>query len=862
VLLLSASPAAMGQEKLIAPAQYGNISVVDPATLNINEMIPAGAYQTFALVGANPRLGFMGAIDYLSVIDFSLGREVNRFYGVCPEYFAAFTSDQKYLLVEDGCGYGSYSEGLTMVNATTGKVVRRVNLARVLGQGAYYDSLGSIVVVGNKAYVTSQFGDAVLPPITVLDLRTFRLRRVNVPSGYLTYGGLYTPNAAVTPDQKYLVMVEDLNSDGSSHLYVINTANDQVVLDQPLSFDPVGLLITPVNAAGKVYGYLLAKDINQGYKFSATVVDLNQGSPTFGQPLPQTEVLLNTYFSYSSAAAINSDGSRLVVGGYKASSGSSPNPNVVELNTAQMLINPSQAIVGSATLGGGGRPHGCNFATISMTSPATAPTVTRVLPATITNNVVNTLTVTGTNFASGATVRIGTFPALPATVQSSTSLQVNVPKNSPAQARLDIVVTNPRINGLPSQQYQSGVLPASLTVYPNPQFQPGNQFAALNLSTYSVSVYEPSPQTMINVPNTIVPYGIAFSTDGAGIYAPSYGPRGLTSRQQVAEWSPLSDSLEAQIPLSGALNIAQQISELALAPSIDPSSGDPVVFVPISTYSSGSYDIGVQMVDTRTNTVTRTLAAGLNASSAYPFGAVATPDGKYVYVNAEYDQSGGFIDVIIVFDVVHGTATSLNTQTLGVIAFQNEMTVSPDSQSLLLDALSTNGAPIAVFDISANPTNPTLVTTITGTPPPGSPAFAFYSWKVAAGRLFALDYAQNAIVAFNFDRAHGNFSQLDYYLAPLQYSPGSLAVSLDGNLIYLPIGNYDFISVLDANALVNGQDPLITNIGAFVNPYQVIVNPAALLDKNREPSVHERPLRGELQQPAREVDGHNTAEMQ
>jgi DNA-binding beta-propeller fold protein YncE len=241
---------------------------------------------------------------------------------------------------------------------------------------------------------------------------------------------------------------------------------------------------------------------------------------------------------------------------------------------------------------------------------------------------------------------------------------------------------------------------------------------------------------------------------------------------------------------------------------------------------------------------------------------VATPDGKYVYVNGYYQLGQNYGYLIIVFDVVHGTATSLDTQTLGVWSQLVEMTVSPDGQSLLLNALSANGSPIAVFDISVNPKNPTLVTTITGTPPPGSPAFAFYSWKVAAGRLFALDYAQNAIVAFNFDRAHGNFSQLNYYLAPLQYYPGYLAVSPDGNLIYLPIENYDFISVLDANALVNGQDPLLTNIGAFVNPYQVIVNPAALLDKNREPSVHERPLRGELQQPAREVDGHNAAEMQ
>jgi len=403
VLLLSASPAAMGQEKLIAPVAYGTISVVDLTTLNANEVVTAGAYQGFALVGANPRLGFVGTDDYLSVIDFSLGREVNRIYGVCPYQSAAFTSDQKYLLVEDGCGYG-YFYGLTMVNATTGRVVRRVNLSRVLGSGTY--SLGSVVVAGKKAYVTSQSGDPALPPIAVLDLRTFRLRRVNVPSGYLNYGGFYTPNAAVTPDQKYLVMVEDLNSDGSFHLYVISTATDQVVLDQPLSFDPVGLVITPVNAAGKVYGYLLATDTSQGYEFSATVVDLNEGSPTFGQPLPQTEVLLNTYFGYSSAAAINSDGSRLVVGGYKASNGSSPNPNVVELNTAQMLIDPSKAIVGSATLGGGGEPHGFSIATISTTSPPTAPTVTRVSPATITNDTDkdgDTLTVTGfTDGSSGA----------------------------------------------------------------------------------------------------------------------------------------------------------------------------------------------------------------------------------------------------------------------------------------------------------------------------------------------------------------------------------------------------------------------------------------------------------------------------
>jgi IPT/TIG domain len=877
-LLLSGGRAALGQEKLIAPVQ-GTISVVDPTTLNADEVVTAGASQNFALVGANPRLGYVGASDYLSVIDFTLGREVNRIYGVCPYLFGAFTSDQKYLLVEDECGYG-YFHGLTVVNVTTGKVVRRLNLSRVLGYGAYY--LGSVVVAGNRVYVTSQYGDPVHPPIAVLDLGTFRLRPVNVPGGYIDFSSS-TPNAAVTPDQKYLVMVEDLNSDGSSHLYVISAATDKVVLDQPLmSFDPSGLVITPVNAAGKVYGYLLGYDYGQN-QFSVTVIDLNEGSKTFGQPLPQTEVSLDAFFpsSGSSAAAINGDGSQLVVGGYQASIGSSPNPNVVELDTAQMLVDPSKAIVGSATFGGGGQPGGMTIATISETSPPTAPTVTKVSPATITNDIDNTLTVTGTNFASGASVRSGTFSRLPATVQSSTSLQVTVPKNFPAQASLDVVVTNPLTNGSPSQQYQSGILPASLTVFPNPLYQPKNQFAALNQGTYSVSVYESGQQTMINVPNAIVPSGIAFSTDGAGIYAPSNGPRGVNSKQ-VAEWSPLDDSLKAQVPISGVQRLIAAFGEMGLAPSLDPNSGDPVIFVPVSTISSGNWDVGVQMVDTKTNTVTKTLEAGLNVRGyAYANGLVATPDGKYVYVDANIYQSGNNLYLILVFDVLHGTVTSLDAQTLGVSGYQVEMTVSPDGQSLLLQAASA-GVPIAVFDIGVNPDNPTLVTTITGTPPPGARPFSFYSWKVAAGRLFALDFTQNILVAFNFDRAHNNFSQLNYYQVPLQYYALFMAVSPDGNLIYVPMSNYDFIAVLDANALVNGQDPLITNIGAFVAPYQVIVSPVAQLDENPRaggttdssrgsssnsagratPGVHGHPVGGGQQQPTHEVHGRGAYDVQ
>src|SRR5271165_2145145 len=210
-LLLSVGT-ALGQERLIAPVQYGTISVVDLTTLQADEVITAGAYQAYALVSGNPQVGFVGAQFYLSVIDFTLGREVSRIYGVCPYSSAALTSNKEYVLVPDECGYGSYYEGLSVVKASTGKLVRRVNLSRVLGQGAINGNLESVVVVGNKAYVTAQYGDSVRSPIAVVDLRTFGVRPVNVPSGYNYFGGLWTPNAAVTPDQKYVVMVENLNS--------------------------------------------------------------------------------------------------------------------------------------------------------------------------------------------------------------------------------------------------------------------------------------------------------------------------------------------------------------------------------------------------------------------------------------------------------------------------------------------------------------------------------------------------------------------------------------------------------------------------------------------------------------------------
>ena len=49
------------------------------------------------------------------------------------------------------------------------------------------------------------------------------------------------------------------------------------------------------------------------------------------------------------------------------------------------------------------------------------------------------------NFLSGAWVRIGSMAPLPATVLSSSDLEVTIPEYAPAGANLDVIVTNPNL---------------------------------------------------------------------------------------------------------------------------------------------------------------------------------------------------------------------------------------------------------------------------------------------------------------------------------------------------------------------------------------------------------------------------------
>ena len=458
---------AMAQEAYLVTAADGSLSAYNLATNNLIETTTAGLGKGSVTVGPNQRLAFISGGDYISVIDLSIQREIQHIL----RYYVESGPHGLYPGRADICSPSTTSItgsqfswiALDVLDAASLQLIHQVRLDTVLGTAAYYIPLGSMVVVGHKAYIAPQFPDANTPTMAVVDLQTFQASAISIPAGSFDAFTATAPNAAATPDGQYVVVAETESSDFTYHLLFISTATDSLATDNAITYDPYGIVIPP--SSNPSYGYVVGSD-PQG-DFAAVVIDLNPGSPSFGQLLPQTEVDLSAYFFYESGLAVNSSGSRLLVSGFLA--GQSPQPNVVVIDTGQMLINPNQAIVATTTAANGAQTNAVTIATISTTMPPLAPTVHAVSGRTV-NNAANTLHIFGDNFQAGAMVRIGGMLPLAATVNSPRDLEITLPVNAPAGPGQDVLVTNPNLSGPPSRQYLSGVLPDAVNIQANPAF--------------------------------------------------------------------------------------------------------------------------------------------------------------------------------------------------------------------------------------------------------------------------------------------------------------------------------------------------------------------------------------------------------
>jgi hypothetical protein len=202
----------------------------------------------------------------------------------------------------------------------------------------------------------------------------------------------------------------------------------------------------------------------------------------------------------------------------------------------------------------------------------------------------------------------------------------------------------------------------------------------------------------------------------------------------------------------------------------------------------------------------------------------------------------------------------LSTSTLGVADQQFNVYVSPDGSSLLMSFYAPNSEGIKVFDIGADPLNPTPVTTIT--PDDNGAPDTVYSFTIVGDRLFAYDYISppmpDMVWIYNFDRQHNNYSLLGS-ATDNSYGYGNkvIAVSPDGNLLY--VSGDEAIQIFDVSHILNGQAPLITQLASYHGPAVLAVSPVAGQNLARPyaegprhesaaPQVEEKPV-SQAQQP-------------
>ena len=498
VLLLLQS-AAMAQEAYLVTAADGSLSAYNLATNYLIETTTAGLGKGSVTVGPNQRLAFISGGDYISVIDLAIQREIQHVLGYFLESGPmVFTPDGRYLLAVDNSTYVGpyYVDTLDVFDAASLQLLHQVRLDAVLGNAAYIIPLGSLVVVGQKVYIAPQSPDMNTPTMAVVDLQTFQASAIPIPAGFFDGpddSRWLSAQCRGYPGRAVCRNGGDGASDLSYHLLFISTATNSLAMDNAITYDPLGIVIPP--SSNPSYGYLAGVDPQ--FNFSAVVIDLNPGSPTFGQLLPQTEVNLSAYLFGDSGLAVNSSGSRLVVSGFH--SGQSPQPNVIVIDTAQMLINPNQAIVATTTAANGAQTNAVTIATISTTMPPLAPTVRSVSGRTVNNSPI-TLHIFGDDFQAGAMVRVGGMLPIAATVNSPRDLEITLPVNAPAGPNQDVLVTNPNLTGPPSRQYLSGVLPGAVNIQANPAFNTRYEFASVNTQDGSVSLYDSSQRAMVNVP--------------------------------------------------------------------------------------------------------------------------------------------------------------------------------------------------------------------------------------------------------------------------------------------------------------------------------------------------------------------------
>jgi DNA-binding beta-propeller fold protein YncE len=794
--LLFASVSVWGQaaERYVVLDGVSSLArVFNPSDNSEVAAIRTGPIPNSIVISPNGRLAFVAdlASQYVSVIDLTIQAEIKRIRDIGPDQLSMSADGTKIVATHLN------DESITIIDATTLSVLRTMDLNGLAGDDPTVEDLAfnNPVISGNKVYLNTS------NDVVVLDLGTFAVTRLSGPDDSIFFQG--AENLAITPDGKTLAALR------AAGLVLFDTATNSQILTVPFSFS--FSVATGPNPSDPTK--MIAYVANSGSSSAVfSMVDVSPGSPAFGTIVGEIPLPPAVAQSQRTMIALNPGGNRA----YINVSTANLNPNVFTIDTQAVITNPAAAILHQSTISAQARSVA--IAATQNQPPATAPVVTRVNRAEIRNDHATTIDISGFGFAPGGNVRIGTLDPIAAQFVSSRRLRVTIPQNAPTQVA-SIIVTNPNPGQPFSLQHQSGILHDALTIAGPEDFQPDNQVLVANLGDHSLSIIKDGnvDEVTTEIPAGPRPSGLAITPDGSRAYIANLFPPA-----SVDVFNFKTNSIEARIVLNGSpVSLPGQSKGVVFAPRL--STGKLAAYVVASR--SGNLDLYAIDADPASpafNTVVDDFPTNITTASTAPDSLVMTPDGRFAFID-ELD----FTDVganLVVINLATRAVTKIPVASLGALAFQLTMDVSPDGKFLVLINKDDN---FAVFDVS-NPTNPVLVTTIIGAPTPNQPKVILEFPRIVGNRLFAFDIDHNVISIFNFNPAAHDFSQLANFTVPGNSAliTAVADVTPDGKLIYMPLREEDSVAVLDVDKIIQ-HDPsaLITKIGVGLTPEYALVRP-------------------------------------
>lgn len=656
--ITATAPVGSSQFAYVTNFGAGTVSVISVATGSVVSTVTVGSEPTSIAITPNGAYAYVAnyGSGTVSVISTATNTLITNVTVGSDPYGIAITPNGAFVYVTNS-GTTTVSVISTAANTVS---------TTVPGLATGSDQI-ALTPNGAYAYVTNATNGNVYVITTSSNLVTTTIGGFND-----SFGLAVTPNGSS-------VYVANSNSPTVS---VISTSSNTIGTTISVPSDPYGVTVTPDGAHVYVSYFSNSNNLSviSTASNTATTITGTFKSLLAASTSDDADVVLTDYAS--STVSIVATASNTV-----AYNVSTAYPFGVAVAVVPQYVTVTTSNGTSAT--GSVSQYTYAPTTVSALSPSTGPSTGGT-----------SVSITGTGFTSGSTVKFGPTAASSVTVNSATSITAV----SPAESAEYAYVSNDGAGTVSVVSLASGTVVSTIPVGTNPlgiAVTPNGAFAYVaNSGSSSVSVISTATNTVVTtVPVGSTPYGIAITPNGAFAYVANSGAN------TVSVISTASNTVAATI--SGLGSEPEQIA-------ITPNGS--------TAYVANTGGTTVSVINTSSNIVTTALS-GFSS----PWGMAITPNGADLYVG---NVGAKTVSVI---------STSSNTllTSVSVPNYAFGLSATPNGASVYVSYF-TYSSTLSVISTATN----SVTTTISGSLDP----FEGASTLDDADVVFANFYYNNLIV--------------------------------------------------------------------------------------------------------------------